>query len=159
MDEITTIIAMAHKKATTPPEPRPAERNTGPQQRNLFASLEAAKKPAPTALETLARATASESATSICSVMSEKLKLANAKEDLSLGIGSTGKCKTLCNDLAKQCAAKHFKSSEDEAKLRTLLEQAGISSNARKAHVVLSILLQALATREIEIHGEDPLLE
>ena len=55
--------------------------------------------------------------------------------------------------------AKHFKSSEDEAKLRALLEPAGISSNARKAHVVLSILLQALATREIEIHGEDLLLE
>ena len=92
-------------------------------------------------------------------MLREKLKLANEEESLSLGIGATTQCKKLCDQVAKQCATKHFSSPEGEKRLRTELETAGISSTARKAHVCLSILLQALATRDISVGAEDLMIQ
>ena len=81
--------------------------------------------------------------------MGEKLKLADEKQSLALGMGSTSECRAKCNRIADK-VARHYHSLEDATALKAVMTSY-IDSSCKQSKTILSKILEGIATRAIDI--------
>ena len=145
MEEINEILKVSKEKARTPPihkVPTPNKK----KPKSLFANI-----PTKMASVDIEPIPCNDDVDSILPWLASSLAAAEAILPLEKGAGATGECKILAATLAKKCSDIHFDTPEGLAALKALLATTKIDTNAIKAHTILSVILQALATRDILI--------
>ena len=115
IEEVKAIIGLSRTRAKEKtPEATTAEappNRNPPKPRTLFeaitCSCEVVVSPEPKS-----NASVDSLATSITTLLKEKLQLAEQKQSLSLGMGSTSACRAECNKIAAM-VSKHYTNLED----------------------------------------------
>ena len=129
--------------ATATPNPNP------PKPRTLFeaitCSCEVVVSPEPKS-----NASVDSLATSITTLLREKLQLAEHKQSLSLGMGSTSACRAECNKIAAK-VSKHYTNLEDVEGLKAVLINSNIDSQCKQSNTIISKILEGITTRSIDI--------
>ena len=151
IEEVKAIIGLSRTRAKekTPEVPAAAPKLNPPKPRTLFeaitCSCEVVVSPEPKS-----NASVDSIATSITTLLKDKLELAEATQSLSLGMGSTNACRAECNKIAAK-VAKHYTSLEDVENLKAVLVNSNIDSQCKQCNTIISKLLEGIATRGIEI--------
>ena len=107
IEEVKQILELSRSRAKEKtPEAASKPARTPAKPRTLFeaitCSCEVVESPPPKSGES-----ATSIASSITSLLEEKLKLADEKQSLTLGMGSTNECRAQCNKIADK-VAKHY---------------------------------------------------
>ena len=155
IEEVKAIIGLSRTRAKekTPEAPAAAPKLNPPKPRTLFeaitCSCEVVVSPEPKS-----NASVDSIATSITTLLRDKLELAEATQSLSLGMGSTNACRTECNKIAAK-VSKHYTNLEDVESLKAVLVNSNIDSQYKQSHTIISKILEGIATRGIEITGAE----
>ena len=153
IEEVKQILELSRSRAkerTPEAAHKPARTSTKP--RTLFeaitCSCDVVVSPLPKS-----GASATTIASSITSLLEEKLKLAEESQSLTLGMGSTSECRAECNRIADK-VAKHYQSLEEVSALKAVMTKY-IDSTCKQSRTILSKILEGIATRGIEITGAE----
>ena len=151
IEEVKAIIGLSRTRAKekTPEVPAAAPKLNPPKPRTLFeaitCSCEVVISPEPKS-----NASVDSVATSITTLLREKLELAEKTQSLKLGMGSTSACRAECNKIANQ-VAKHYTSLDDVESLKAVLVNSNIDSQCKQSNTIISKILEGIATRGVEI--------
>ena len=151
IDEVKEIIGLSRTRAKekTPETTTAHPARNPPKPRTLFeaitCSCEVVISPEPKS-----NASVDSVATSITTLLREKLELAEKTQSLKLGMGSTSACRAECNKIANQ-VAKHYTSLEDVESLKAVLVNSNIDSQCKQSNTIISKILEGIATRGVEI--------
>ena len=149
IEEVKQIIDLSRNRAKEKtPEAAASNPRNLPKPKSLFEAMtctcEVVVSPPPKSGDSV-----DSVATSITSLLEGKLKLADEKQSLTLGMGSTSECRAECNRIADK-VAKHYQSVEEVTALKAVMTSY-IDSQCKQSKTIISKILEGIATRGIDI--------